>query len=198
MSEDLLSIEGYLKKYTNFFKRWKTRYAVLKNGILSFYSKDKKKVSSSHSMFNASIKTKSQNSKSISIILKNKNQIFVKAASIEEKNKWLVVFGNSIKIATSNNHKDYQSSSPIDGGALSFKEEVIKILKSTIFNKNNQLDANIYKLSSAISQMGNKLIDVMTKMEESNPISNSLTERENSSVLKFKDLINFNDQMKVK
>jgi oxysterol-binding protein 1 len=38
VDENLARIEGYLKKYTNLISRWKTRYFILENGILSYYS----------------------------------------------------------------------------------------------------------------------------------------------------------------
>ena len=191
-------MEGYIKKYTNFFKRWKTKYAILNKGVLSFYFKDKSDISSSYSLSNSSIKTKGPNSKTITIILKNNNQIIIKANSIEEKNKWYIAIENAIKINEVNFHEDFFLNTNIRDEDLNFKEKVIKILKSTIFNKNNQFDAILYKLSSSISQMGLQLVEIFSKIGVQETIKNNMNEEENPFFEKFKVLINLNDQMKVK
>ena len=212
-------MEGFVKKYANFFKRWKTKYIIVNSYSISFYSKDKSKLNYSMPLCNSIITTKSQKSKSITITFENKHTIFLKAFSTEEKVKWLLVMDKASHSKPPENSES--KVLPNIDDIFSIKEKIIKILKTSIFNKNSPLDSSILKLSTNISLVDSKVLDIINaimsegkiqqeseqkiseEVKEKGKIDNELPVKEKSKEKQIqlldlcKDLMNCNEILKV-
>ena len=212
-------MEGFVKKYANFFKRWKTKYIIVNSYSISFYSKDKSKLNYSMPLCNSIITTKSKKSKSITITFENKQTIFLKAFSTEEKVKWLLVMDKASHSKPPENSE--AKVLPNIDDIFSIKEKIIKILKTSIFNKNSPLDSSILKLSTNISLVDSKVLDIINaimsegkiqqeseqkiseEVKEKGKIDNELPVKEKSKEKQIqlldlcKDLMNCNEILKV-
>ncbi|XP_064617425.1 pleckstrin homology domain-containing family A member 8-like [Liolophura sinensis] len=108
-------MEGTLWKWTNYFSGWQPRWFVLDDGILSYY-KSQEDVNSgckgSIKMTVCDVVVHQTDNTRLDLIIPGEQHFYVKAATPQERQQWLVALGSS-KACTAN------GTPPADTGELS-------------------------------------------------------------------------------
>ncbi|XP_054257946.1 pleckstrin homology domain-containing family A member 3-like isoform X2 [Macrosteles quadrilineatus] len=102
-------MEGVLWKWTNYWNGWQTRWFILEDGILSYYlsqeevsqgCKGSMKVSALEIMVNSVDQTR------MDLVVPGEKHIYLRAASSQERQQWLIALGSSKACLTTKHRKE--------------------------------------------------------------------------------------------
>ncbi|XP_018324499.1 pleckstrin homology domain-containing family A member 3-like [Agrilus planipennis] len=106
-------MEGVLWKWTNYWNGWQTRWFVLENGILSYYKSQEdldKGCKGSIKVSACEINVDSLDPTRLDLNIPGEQHLYLKAATSQERQQWLVALGTAKACVQSRNGKENETS----------------------------------------------------------------------------------------
>ena len=161
-------MEGYLKKCTNLITRWKTRYVIVENEVLKYYSKHKRSLKGSYLLSNSQLIQDHKEPKNLILKLNSGEIIYFQIPSIEFKDQWLNSFIHSGSKYVTNNNDQFMGNNNSFQFFENFRNSIIKIINSKLLNgknKMNQTLSELHNLTHSLDEYINELAILSEKIQ---------------------------------
>lgn len=139
-------MEGVLWKWTNYWSGWQTRWFILDNGVLAYYKsqeevnqgcKGSMKVTACEIIVNPVDSTR------MDLVIPGEQHIYLRAATSQERQQWLVALGSAKACVTTRNRKDSDSN-----------PDTLKSKKSELRLYCDLLMQQVHMVKTAVTQEG--------------------------------------------
>nr|CAD7574429.1 unnamed protein product [Timema californicum] len=174
-------MEGVLWKWTNYWSGWQTRWFILGNGVLAYYKsqeevnqgcKGSMKVSACEIIVNPVDTTR------MDLVIPGEQHIYLRAATSQERQQWLVALGSAKACVTTRSRKDSGESNPDN---LKFKKSELRLYCDLLMQQVHMVKTaatqdggpQLKKLDEATSLLGATCDTFIRTLEDCMKICNS-------------------------
>ncbi|XP_053312186.1 pleckstrin homology domain-containing family A member 3-like, partial [Spea bombifrons] len=172
----LLNMEGFLQKWTNYLSGWQPRYFVLDRGILSYYDSQEdvgKASKGSIKMAVCEIQVHHSDSCRMDLIIPREQCFYLRAESVAERQRWLVALGSAkacLGDSTAQKTKEILSNKETLGRKLSEMRLFCDLLMQQVIEIQSTVSPgaapDIEKLNAACSVMHGTCTYVCSTLDE--------------------------------
>lgn len=173
-------MEGVLWKWTNYWNGWQTRWFILDNGVLAYYKsqeevnqgcKGSMKVTACEIIVNPVDSTR------MDLVIPGEQHIYLRAATSQERQQWLVALGSAKACVTTRNRKD-SGSNP---DTLKSKKSELRLYCDLLMQQVHMVKTavteeggpQVQKLDEATSLLGATCDTFIRTLEDCMKISNA-------------------------
>lgn len=156
-------MEGTLWKWTNYFSGWQPRWFVLENGILSYYKSQDDVVNGckgSIKMAVCDVNVHGTDPSRLDLIIPGEAHFYVKAATPQERQQWLVALGSAKACLT--NGKPTQTPAEIPEEQLKAKKSELRLYCDLLMQQVHSVKSTIQETQPPSIQKLNEATSLLS------------------------------------